>query len=187
MQKITLSYNFESEDELRAHLGGETRTDAVVVGSTSPVAVTTAPEAVLSTDAVDADGMRYNADIHANPPTVTADGLWRARKGKAEAATAARAAFKAAGGTVVAPVIATTMPGIAPISAMPGLPTTAPVRQEPVTMEQVSAKAAEVIANGKANEQTFGAIYAKLGVTDVNVFATNESLRAAMLAEMSLL
>lgn len=209
--KLQLTYHFENEEELRAHLGGETRT-AVVAAPVAPEAVAApvaaapvAPEAVAapvepirtadepepagvqSATDLDGDGMPYDAAVHADPPSFTADGMWRAKRGKAEEAKSARAAFKAKGGAVVAPVMPVMpgMPGL-PMAKAVELPADAP---EPVTLDQVIGKITGMIGRGLLTDQALAGLYAKhSGVADPSasfgVFNTNESARANLFNEL---
>lgn len=175
--KYQIVYSFETEEELRAHLGGGTTRAAAPAPAEEP-------EVTVDRSALDGDQMPYDAEVHSDPPSFTADGLWRAKRGKKEAADAARAAFKARGAAVVAPVI--TAPVAPPVAAaIPGIPAAAPVRQAPVTYEALIEKFTEVNARGALDAAKIGEVYARLGITDVAVFETNESMRAAMLAELS--
>ena len=196
--KLQLTYQFDSEDELRAHLGGEARTVAP-----APVAETAEQETrsaepetdtAVSPDALDADGMPYDAMVHADPPSFTADGLWRAKRGKAEEAKNARAAFKARGGNVAAPADlpadpapALTMPGMPGMpSAKAALPADAP---EPIGLDRVIEKISGMITRGKITEQTLVGLYTKhSGVADpaasFSVFNTNETARANLFGDL---
>lgn len=174
--KYQITYSFETEEEMRAHLGGGTTRAAAP-------APTEEPEVTVDRSALDGDQMPYDAEVHSDPPSFTADGLWRAKRGKKEAADAARAAFKAKGAAVVAPVIAAAP--VAPVMPALGIPAAAPVRQAPVTYEALIEKFTEVNARGALDPAKIGEVYARLGITDVAVFETNESLRAAMLSELS--
>lgn len=175
--KYQITYSFDTEEELRAHLGGGTTRAAAPAPADEPADVT------VDRSALDGDQMPYDADVHSDPPSFTADGLWRAKRGKKEAADAARAAFKARGAAVVAPVIAAAP--AAPVMPALGIPAAAPVRQAPVTYEALIEKFTEVNNRGALDAAKIGEVYARLGITDVAVFETNESMRAAMLAELS--
>lgn len=215
--KLQLTYHFETEEELRAHLGGETRTApaaapvaAAPIPAAAPVAAAPIPAAApvaiadesgtVSRDALDGDGMPYDESVHSDPPSFTSDGLWRAKRGKAEEAKAARAAFKARGGAVAAPA---DLPAAAPIAAptvapagMPGMPVAAaaptalPVdAPEPISLDRVIEKITGMINRGTLGEQTLAGLYAKhSGVADpaasFNVFNTNESARAHLFADL---
>ncbi len=201
--KLQLTYLFETEDELRAHLAVETRTAAAPVATetaiptaapvTVPV-VTAAPsveEPVTDTvarTALDGDGMPYDEAVHADPPSFTAGGLWRAKRGKADEAEAARAAFKARGGAVQPPAVLPAAPVAMP--GMPGaaaaLPADAP---EPISLDRVIEKITGMINRGTLGEQTLAGLYAKhSGVADpaasFKVFNTNESARAHLFADL---
>lgn len=203
--KLQLTYQFDSEDELRAHLGTEVRTAAVpvvpvaapvvpvaavqvteIIPAAAPVVVPELPEETRSASDVDGDGMPYDAAVHSDPPSCTADGLWRAKRGKGEEAKAARAAFKAKGGNVAAPVIA--MPGMP--AAMPGMPTALPAdAPEPVSLDRVIEKITGMMTRAKLTEQMLAGLYLKhSGVTDPSasfgVFNTNESARANLFGEL---
>jgi hypothetical protein len=201
--KLQLTYQFDNEDELRAHLGTETRTAApaptpvvetpvTVIPATTPVAVEEAPveaEAERSASDLDGDGMPYDAAVHADPPSCTADGLWRAKRGKADEAKSARAAFKAKGGNVAAPAaLPTALPGMP--AALPGMPSALPAdAPEPVSLERVIEKITGMIGRAKLNEQTLAVLYQKhSGVADpaasFGVFNTNESARANLFNEL---
>lgn len=177
--KIQLTYIFDSEDALRAHLAaGDTRVaeqaDALV--RLAPAA--DEPGVAADRSAVDGDGMPYDAAVHSDPPSMTAKGLWKSQRGKADAAEAARAAWKARGGTVAAPVV------VAAPAAMPGMPVALPVAAAPVSMDQVIAAAGAAQARGVSVERISG-VYAVIGLTDMSQFDTNETMRAAFVAEVT--
>lgn len=187
MTKIHLTYEFDSEDELRAHLADETRAAVERQPEQSAAAPTPtptpAPEPDQTRDSVDADGMPYDDTIHSDPPQFTADGLWRAKRGKADEAKAARAAFKAKGGNVEPPTAAapSAMPGAMPSS----LPEDAP---EPVSLDRLIEKINVLITRKAVDEATLTELYAKhSGVSaaeSFGVFQTNETARANLFAEL---
>lgn len=182
--KLHLTYEFESEEELRAHLGGETRSvSTATVTATETVrtpedapAAETEPEITAERDA---DGMEWNPDYHSTPKSFTDDGLWRSKRGKAEEAKAARAAFKARGGAE--PVAAPAMPGA---GGMPAMPVAAPVLPPPVSFERLVGKITGMMQRGKITADHLGPMYAKVGATSAQQFETNESLRAALMADL---
>lgn len=205
--KLQLTYQFDSEDELRAHLGGETRTvdetpaamTAMLSTEARTVAETPAPaaepetETAVSADAVDGDGMPYDAAVHSDPPSFTADGLWRSKRGKGDEAKAARAAFKARGGNVAAPVdLPTAAAPAMTLPGMPGMPTAAALpadAPEPIGLDRVIEKISGMITRAKITEQVLAGLYAKhSGVADpaasFNVFNTNESARANLFGDL---
>lgn len=183
---IELKYHFESEQELRDHLALESRDTVVNVTTTAP-ADRTAPADTPSNDGdVDSDGMPYDDALHSGNRGVNADGTWTARKGMAQQAKDARAAFKAGGGNVGAPEVAEEPAGMPGMPGMPGtktdtLPADAP---EPVSLDQLITKSSGMITRGKIDHDGIGELYKKLEIVDANVFATNESLRAAMFTEL---
>ena len=182
--KLHLTYEFESEEELRTHLGGETR--AHTITATEVVRAPAAPEAPEPeiTAERDADDLPYNADYHATPKSFTDDGLWRAKRGKADEAKAARAAFKAAGGVVVA---APAMPGMPTAAVMPTMPVAAPILPPPVPFERLVGKITGMMTRGALSGESIAALYAKVGATSGAQFETNESLRAALFTELCLI
>ena len=177
--KLHLTYEFETEDELRTHLGGETRSHTITATEVVRApAVTSEPEPEV-VETRDADGMEWNPEYHSTPKSFTEDGNWRAKRGAAEAAKAARAAFKAQGGAVAA--AAPAMPAMPTAPVAPAMPVMAP----PVSFERVVAKITGMMQRGKLDMSAISGLYAKVGATDNRQFETNESLRAALFAELS--
>ncbi len=198
--KLHLTYEFESEVELRTHLAMETRADtSAPVDTITNVDVDADVTTRIATD-VDADGMPYDAAVHSDPPQFTGDGLWRAKRGAAEAAKSARAAFKARGGALVAPVIeaivaaAPELPGM-PVAApaMPVMPSVLPVSApEPISLDRVIEKITGMMQRGVLPEATLAGLYTKhSGQADPTasfaVFNTNESARAGLFGELCLI
>lgn len=182
-KKIHVTYEFDSEDELRAHFGVDRAANA-------PSA---APEPTVSADALDADGMPYDGAVHADPPSHTADGRWRAKRGKADEAKAAREAFLAKGGAVTPPADLPPEPPLASpvaVSGVPGIPGMAalpPSAPEPVTIERLYAAISEAMTANPALDMR--AVYQEYaGTTDMaalgNVLNTNESVRAAIMRHL---
>lgn len=204
--KLQLTYQFDSEDELRAHLGGEIRTVAETPATAAPIAAPVAEartavpavepetETAVSADALDGDGMPYDAAVHSDPPSFTADGLWRAKRGKGEEAKAARAAFKARGGNVAAPVdLPTAAAPALTLPGMPGMPTAAVAlpadAPEPIGLDRVIEKISGMMTRNRITEQTLAGLYQKhSGVADpaasFHVFNTNESARANLFGDL---
>lgn len=184
--KLHLTYEFESEDELRAHLGAETENRAAPAVVVTPV--TDEADADVDTDGptrndTDADGMPYDEEIHSDPPQFTADGLWRARRGKADEAKAARAAFKAGGGDFEGPA---ELPGMElPGLELPGLPASAP---EPVSLDRMIEKINVMLTRNLIDSPTLESLYEKhSGVSAkeaFGVFQTNETARANLVAAL---
>ena len=188
--KLQLTYHFEDEAELRAHLGTETRALSVetpVETVEEQAAPVEAPAEERTASDVDADGMPYDAAVHSDPPSTTADGLWRAKRGKGDEAKAARAAFKAAGGDMEAP---TDLPATPSMPGMPGvaaaLPADAPA---PITLDRVIEKITGMMERAQIDEAGLATLYAKhSGLSDpqasFGVFNTNESARANLYADL---
>lgn len=140
---------------------------------------------------VDADGMGWNEELHQHPPVKTEKGLWKVRKGKADADKAARAAFKASGAGVVNPTIPTvpaapTVPTVPVASTMPTMPTM-PAAPAPVfvpTYEQASSKLIGMVNGGVISMDTVAAIYAACGVTNPDEFASDDNKRLVLWNEL---
>ena len=201
--KVQLTYYFDNEDEVRAHLTGEARAAAPAPVAAQPEtaqieARAAEPQAevetAVSADALDGDDMPYDAAVHSDPPSFTADGLWRAKRGKGEEAKAARAAFKARGGAVEAPTDLPTE--AAPAMALPGMPGMPTAKSalpadapEPIGLDRVIEKISGMITRAQITEQTLAGLYVKhSGVADpaasFNVFNTNESARASLYGDL---
>ena len=190
MPSIELKYTFESEEELRAHLGGETRTVATPTPTPTPPATTQGASEVDATDGdeqrndaeVDSENMPYNPAVHTETRAVNADGTWKARRGKADEAKQAREAFKAGGGAEEAPA---ELPGANATPSLPGvdaLPADAP---KPVSFEEMSAKAAAALNSGAISQPDLMKLYAKHGGENpVATLQTNETARAALVADL---
>lgn len=185
MPSIELKYTFESEEELRNHLGAETRaveTPATPTPVATPAEPVAEPEQRSDAD-VDSDGMPYNPAVHTETRATNADGTWKARRGKADEAKEARAAFKAGGGNEEAPA---DLPGTTDETpTLPGaeaLPADAPA---PVSFDEMATKASEALNSGKISQPDLMALYAKHGgVNAVQELQTNETARAALVADL---
>ena len=199
MPSIELKYTFESEEELRAHLGTETRAAPVgavavyraapVVWAEAPPAATTEVDATAEqrSDAdVDSDGMPYNAVVHTETRSTNADGTWKARRGKSEEAKAARAAFKAGGGTEEAPEIEVEETKAAVMPGLPGteaLPVDAP---DPVSWDMLVEAITSATKSGSITQDGLMTLYTEHGGPDPAAeLQTNETARAAMYAALT--
>lgn len=182
--KVQLNYNFDSEEEFRAFVGGETRAAAP---EPEPE-----PE-ITETAERDGDGMPWNPEYHSDPRSFTADGLWRAKRGSADAAKDARAKFKAAGGVTVS-VTAPTEAAYAAIAShaampdttvrMPTMPVTAPILPPPVSMDALVTKITGMMQRGVINVDTVSSLYQRVGIKDGAECGTNETARSALFAEL---
>lgn len=204
MTKISLIYEFNDETELRAHLDGNTRAvpaanpaltatlAAIAVEPTiNAAAITPEPaDIVRSASDVDGDGMPYDAAVHADPPSTTKDGLWRAKRGYSEQANAARAAFKARGGSVQPPAdllpppgpVVVAAPVLPPVVAAPAAPALPPSMPEPVDIQRLYEAITAGLNQGKIDSR---ALYVEFCKTDnpAEVGAllnTDETMRRAM-------
>lgn len=190
MTKILVTYEFESEDDVRAHFAGETR-GAPVPNETPAVeqVADASPTAQPGAD-VDSDGMPWDEKIHASTKTTNADGTWKARQGAAAEAKAARAAFKAAGGNVSAPAAETTsaspgLPGSAPAASTTGLPGAAALPEsapEPISYAKMVDKITGMLTRGTIQESQLPALYEKHG--GAAALETEESARAGVYADL---
>lgn len=137
---------------------------------------------------VDADGMPYSADYHTAKRTMTEDGLWKARRGKAVEANRARDVFKAGGADVEAPVIEDEIEKSDDAPLLPGAD--AIPDPEPVTMAQFTAKATSALSAGKVDNAGIVALYLEVtGQPDAKSAAqmlqSNESMRRAIVDRLT--
>ncbi len=181
MPKIELKYLFDDEAALRAFIGADADGQPTVATEESRTAADATTQVVAEpeiTADVDGDGLPYNADYHATPKSMTADGLWRAKRGQSDKALAARAAFKAAGGAVAAPA-ATAMPGMPGAAAMPVA--RAP---EPISYDKLIDKTVGMMQRAKIDETGVLKLYGEVGIIDPASLETNESQRAALFGKL---
>lgn len=206
MAHIKLTYEFEDEAEMRAFIAErdvEPDTSTPTAPAAKPETNEDAPsnEDAPTRDGTDADGMPYNEAVHSDPPAFTADGLWRARRGKADEAKAARAAFKAGGGDVTPPADVQTR--AEEPAAAPAAPATAPAApaapvveaQPPVTLEAVYGKATEMLESGNIDGAGLRALYKETTGVDGSddeiptlagaVLQVNETARAALMEKLN--
>jgi len=187
MPKFHVTMEFNSEEEMIRHFSGKAETRATETAD-DPVEQTNDSD-------VDSDGMPYDPDLHTETKAVNADGTWKARRGKADEAKAAREAFKAAGADVTPPatVVETTiaptapaMPGsaIKPAATMPWGAGAAPA-PAPVSFDRVFSKLTGMFEAGKIDSPTALRFYEKsAGTLDAaeaaNIYQTNETARASL-------
>lgn len=164
---------------------------------------------------LDITGAPWNKEVHADDGALDKEGRWKGRAGRGmkekrvavEAADKARLgigapataapaapAFPQPAPAPVAPV-QSVAPVAAPVTpAMPaafptGFPAfpAAPAMPAPVTYDEVVAKYGELGAQGKCTAEKFGEICVKIGCTNPAELTTNETLRAALMAEFNAL
>ena len=184
--KHRLTIEFDNEADLRAYLDNTAPpadTDAADTDAADTKAAPTPDTAEEITADVDADGMPYDNEIHADPKSFTAAGNWRSKRGKSKEADQARADFKAGGGNVTPPEPETKaesgMPG------MPGMPTgAAEVRADPVSYDQVYEKTSDMMARHVIDGAGVMALYKAIGMDDPSALNTNESYRSALYAKL---
>lgn len=189
MAKITVTYEFDNEDELRAHFGADAVVRAAPVATPStptppapepapepepePVPVAAEPEV---TDEVDADGMPWDPEFHATPKSFVGKGLWRAKRGKKDEADAERAKFKAAGGAVTAPVVEEAPVATATMPAPAVMPS---VSSEPVSMDEVAQKTHDLMEAKVLSMEQYTDTLTLVGASSADDLTTNETMRAA--------
>lgn len=194
MTKFNLTVSFDTREELIAYLNNmsnvtsdESREAPEVTEAPEPKdrAITDTPEDRQEVSDVDADGLPYDPEIHADPPSRTADGLWRAKRGFSEKAKDARAKFKAAGGAIAAEADAVTedspaMPGAEETRTMPGVDAVESKPVPPISLGELAARTNELMQAGKLSIDRLRGLYSELGVTTPQVFETNETMRRSM-------
>lgn len=178
--KIHLTREFDSEQEFADYMSGENRSAAAapVITASQVVSAPVEPEITAERDA---DGLPWNDTYHSTPKSFTEDGLWRAKRGAADAAKAARAQFKAAGGEQTVVTRAVEMP------TMPVMPVAAaamPILSAPVSFERLIGKITGMMQRGVLGAESIGQLYGKVGATSGAQFETNETLRAALFTEL---
>lgn len=194
MPKHHLTLEFDTETDLRAYLDARASNTAAV---TAPVVAPEPEEEPATTtdrSALDKDGMPYDETIHADPPSLTAKGEWRAKRGKTDEAKQAKSAFLAKGGTVEppadlppAPPSVPSVPGVPGVSVapptIPGMDALPPSAPESVTTEKLFEAITDVMTRGKIDGAAMQAVYQEYagtidGVQLLGVLNTNETVRA---------
>lgn len=211
MPKISMVMEFNDESELRAYLDGQANRastdDAAGSYEHAPTQATRASFEPGATDAApateeptedsrDVDGMPYDSSVHSNPPSFTQDGRWRAARGKADEAKAARAAFLSSGGNEEPPADLPEVPSaaVAPetraepgLPELPGLPEPMP---EPVTVEALFARLQDVISAGHSG-QVMDLYQKHIGTADRHqvgaALQNDETKRAALMKDLDAL
>lgn len=197
MPKIELKYIFDDLDDFQRYMDGAETKAVPVTGVVNAedeeraAAPTQTPAAAPTgeiTENVDKDGLPYDPEIHATPKSMTADGLWRAKRGKSEEAAQARAAFKAAGGAFTPPPppppAAPSVPLTNSAVAMPGMPVAQARAPEPITYDKLVDKTVGMMERGVLDSDTVLRLYSEIGLTEVAVLETNETMRAALYAKL---
>lgn len=149
--------------------------------------------------AVDKNGVPWLETVHAGTKALNADGTWRRKRGvDATVAAAAEAAAKTTSGTnlstgneeridpnAVQTAALAPAPGLPPMPGLPPVlpPPAAPEPVKPVSYEELSGLVQSVLTAGHTPDK-ITAIYAKVGLTDVNDLLTNETLRANLAGEL---
>lgn len=213
--RMTIDAEFETEEDLAnfsRSLGNIVTRADTPADTTKPAARTTSKPAETNTEdtnrsasdedaaleeeisnaGVDVDGMAFDRELHAIPPQKNKDETWRAARGKADEANAARDAWKARGGDVKKPETDDVgLPGQArEETTETGLPGADKVpTRGPVDMPTVVAAAKRVMEAGKIDNDGIRALYAEVtGNPDTSeamkLFNTNETLRAALLDKL---
>ena len=191
MSKIIITVECDDEADARSVL--DKLTNRAAAPEVAPEKTAAPVEQTKSDDVddvvTDSDGMPWDEAVHASSREVNTDGTWKARRGKATEAKAARAAFKASGGDVTAPVVeeAPGLPGTK-TSALPGADAIPPA--EPITFDAFVEKATAVLASKKIDNAGISALYCEVtGEADVGAAAakleTNETMRRAAVDKLT--
>lgn len=185
MTKYQVTMMFDSQEEMLDYFSdGNTKTDATPVVERSddiPVVERTDDSAIP----VDADGMPFDEEVHTAVDALTEKGLWRSKRGKSDEANKRRADFKAAGGDVTPEPEPEPEPETkSEAPSMPGMPGMAAAVAPPITMAKLIEKATGMIERQAVDNETLIGLYAKVGASETSVLETNESLRAALFAEL---
>jgi hypothetical protein len=209
MKDLTISINLPVKDALRVidFLSGNAPVAAAPTGipatndpGTPAVAPQFDPQIGVE---LDASGAPWNGECHSDSKGKDEAGLWKGRRGctkEKRAAIEAQDRARLAGTpepvagpapvTMAAPA-AVPVTAAAPAMALPSFPAAAapalPPIAQPVSYEQVVQKYADLSAAGKADANTFAAICQKTGVVNPAELTTNETLRAAVMAEFNLI
>lgn len=180
MSKIIITHEFDSPEDAARHLQGLSTTS-----SAAPVTQTTEQRAepAATSDEVeevetDSDGMPYDPEVHASTKGKSADGRWKAQRGKAADAKAARERFLASGGDVK------TADTEKPAPAMPGLPGSESSKPVAPTYDEMVARVTQEVNDGNVTGEDLAAIYQKCGSTDAAAYQQDENLRVALLEEL---
>lgn len=184
MNSLAATFYFDTPEELADFLSLVTESGADVGEAAGDRA---AAEPVI-TDDTDKDGMPYNDAYHATPKSQTADGLWRAKRGKSTEANNARAAFKAAGGAVTAvamPVVAAAAAPVVMPGMPPGMPAVAARAPEPISYDKLIDKTVGMMNRSKIDSDGVMRLYGVIGLVDPAVLETNESMRAALYSKLA--
>ena len=194
MPKHHLTLEFDSETDLRAYLDARAGNTAAVAAPVVAPEPEEEPATTTDRSALDKDGMPYDETIHADPPSLTAKGEWRAKRGKTDEAKLAKSAFLAKGGTVEppadlppAPLASVAPPAVPGVPAapptIPGMDALPPSAPEPVTTEKLFEAITDAMNRGKIDGAAMQAVYQEYaGTIDggqlLGVLNTNETVRA---------
>ncbi len=173
-------------------VGDQVRDEPIAAAAPAPVAT---PDTDDNEPLVDSEGMPWDPAVHAETKGVNKDGTWKARKGKAAEAKAARAAWKASGGNVEPPADIEERPPVVapaapPVAAMPTPTPVPPAAPSPVpTTEQVVEQLTAAFSNGIVTTENLAEIYGNAGITNVAdpmpEVEANEEIRRRLAGELN--
>ena len=211
--ELELTIRFTSFDDLRAWMENTDGRSTAAAPTPAPAAAPAAPNAPAAAPVAaapapasptanpgeverDAQGMPYDPELHTTTKTLNADGTWKALRGKAEEAKAARAEFLARGGAdaaasgapdpapAAAPAVA-VMPGTeaapAPAPAAGGMPGMPGVEAREVSMDELVQKTTELMTSGVLSKDALRGHYQEIGLTSPDQFASDPALRLRMI------
>ena len=180
----------------------------VVVGLEVTPPTVNATVTPVDTAEVDSEGMPYNPAYHAKNKGTNADGTWKALRGHADEAKAARDAFKAAGGADPEPVETLPAPPVAETPPVPNVVTPAPAPAPaappvataplpPSSMVEIPDTQAVIelltkaITEGKLDAAQLGTFYGECGIQNTGApteeIDANETIRQNMSVKLNAL
>lgn len=198
----TITFSMELTDEEFSFFLNNRVAPALGNSNVAPVGGAENDEGQVNANApaVDKNGIPWLEAVHAGTKAMNQDGTWRAKRGVDKAVVAAaEAAAKTNTGTNLstgdanrvdpnAAQTAALAPATGGLPPMPGLPPVLPppVAAEPpkpVSYEELSGLVQSVLTAGHTPDK-ITAIYAEVGLTDVNDLLTNETLRANLAGKL---
>jgi hypothetical protein len=148
--------------------------------STAPEAAAPATPAAPTSPvgtAVDADGLPWDARIHAGGRATNADGRWRQKRGLNDAALKARVEAElrqAMGAPVAASVPAPPTPAATDVPVPP--PPTAPATPAGETFPSLAARIGPHLVSGKLTQDQLGGVLATFGLQSMSQLAVRPDL-----------
>ena len=185
--KITFDPNCpEDRKTVMGFLNG----DAVIADNVEGLQIRTNPEDRQDpneTPTVDCHGMPWNPEIHASTKNLNADGSWKAARGKADEAKQAIVDFEKAQVAETEAAQTEAKPTGGMPGGMPGAAKTMPapdpeIPPRVIEFAELTERFIGMMESGKITD--YQVPYKAAGVTNPDELETNESLRAALWAEL---